>query len=146
MKLVWAGIPAVVAGTALLFSATAAAQNFETQSGKVLCAVTPDRTLIMVGPSGMLSAPPAKPYDVVVCQGDLRQTGFGYSVVTTGDGSAYGGVNGNIAVHNPTTKMSYGQTYYSGNWTIYHDENGTRFTNNRTGHGMFVSIQKVYVF
>ena len=42
--------------------------------------------------------------------------------------------------------MAYGQTYHSGNWTIYPDETGTRFTNERTGHGMFVSIENVYAF
>jgi hypothetical protein len=42
--------------------------------------------------------------------------------------------------------MQYGHTYHRGNWSIYHDDNGTRFTNDRTGHGMFVSIESVYAF
>ena len=42
--------------------------------------------------------------------------------------------------------MAYGQTYHRGNWTIYADERGTKFVNDRTGHGMFVSIESVYAF
>jgi hypothetical protein len=42
--------------------------------------------------------------------------------------------------------MQYGTTYHRGNWSIYHDASGTRFTNDRTGHGMFVSIENVYAF
>lgn len=53
---------------------------------------------------------------------------------------------GNLGVYGPTTTMAYGQTYHRGNWTINPDETGTRFTNNRTGHGMFVSIENVYSF
>jgi len=30
--------------------------------------------------------------------------------------------------------------------TIYPDATGTRFTNDRTGHGVFVSIDDVYAF
>ena len=118
---------------ALSFSATAAADNYRTQSGKVLCGVTPDGTL---------------PWpDAVVCQGDFIQSGQnGSAAVTTGDGSFRWVYGANLAVHNPTTKMTYGQTYRWGNWTIYNDQNGTRFTNNSTGHGMFVSIENVYGF
>lgn len=42
--------------------------------------------------------------------------------------------------------LGYGQTYHRGIWSIHHDETGTRFTNDRTGHGMFVSIEDVYAF
>ena len=31
-------------------------------------------------------------------------------------------------------------------WTIVGDETGTRFTNDRTGHGMFVSIDEVSTY
>jgi arabinogalactan endo-1,4-beta-galactosidase len=65
--------------------------------------------------------------------------------VTTGNGSFYW-ENANLAVDNPTTTMAYGRTYHRGNWTIYHDANGARFTNDVTGHGMFVSIENVYAF
>jgi hypothetical protein len=107
--------------------------NFLTQSHRVVCAVTPDSTLSGVGP------------DAVVCQGHFTQPGAKFNAVTTGTGSFYW-EDANLAVDNPTTKMVYGQTYHRGNWTIYHDASGTRFTNDRTGHGMFVSIENVYAF
>ena len=42
--------------------------------------------------------------------------------------------------------MQYGQTYNIRGWTVAASEVGTRFTNNATGHGMFVSIENVYPF
>ena len=117
----------------LLFAAPARADNFQTQSGKVLCAVTPDDTL---------------PFpDAVVCQGKFIQSGQPSSAaVTTGDGSFRWEYGANLAVDNPTTNMAYGQTYRWGNWSIFHNQSGTRFTNTRTGHGMFVSVENVYAF
>ena len=45
----------------------------------------------------------------------------------------------------PTVPIDY-LTYDADGWTIAASENGTRFTNKNTGHGMFVSIQKVDTF
>jgi hypothetical protein len=84
--------------------------------------------------------------DAVVCQGHFAQAPqSGAGAVTTGDGTFHWEV-GNLNVFNPTTTMAYGQTYHRGNWTIYPDETGTKFVNDRTGHGMFVSIENVYAF
>jgi hypothetical protein len=47
---------------------------------------------------------------------------------------------------NPRLKLEYGQTYTWGDWTIYSDASGTRFTDTGTGHGMFVSRENVYGF
>ena len=38
------------------------------------------------------------------------------------------------------------ETYDAAGWTIAATESGTRFTNEHTGHGMFVSIEKVDTF
>jgi hypothetical protein len=126
-------LPALAAATAILCSPPALADNFQTQSGKVLCGVTPDGTL---------------PWpDAVVCQGKFIQSGQRFAAaVSTGDGSFRWVYGANLAVDNPTTNMVYGQTYRWGNWSIYHNQSGTRFTNSRTGHGMFVSIENVYTF
>lgn len=43
------------------------------------------------------------------------------------------------------TRLGY-QTYRALGWTIDASFEGTRFTNDRTGHGMFVSMEKVYSF
>jgi hypothetical protein len=50
-------------------------------------------------------------------------------------------VLGNIGDFSPVT-IDY-RTYYAEGWTIAASEDGTRFTNERTGHGMFVSIEQV---
>ena len=42
--------------------------------------------------------------------------------------------------------LSYGQTYHLQGWTINPGEDGTRFTNDGTGHGLFVSIDNVSPF
>jgi hypothetical protein len=45
----------------------------------------------------------------------------------------------------PTVTIDY-KTYKAQGWTISATEAGTRFTNDHTGHGMFVSIEKVNTF
>jgi hypothetical protein len=45
----------------------------------------------------------------------------------------------------PTVTIDY-KTYDAQGWTITATAEGTRFTNNHTGHGMFVSIDKVDTF
>jgi hypothetical protein len=42
--------------------------------------------------------------------------------------------------------LNYGQAYHINGWTIVPNNDGTRFTNDATGHGMFVSIQDVHSF
>lgn len=45
----------------------------------------------------------------------------------------------------PTTAIGY-DTYRAVGWTIVAGSDGTRFTNDDTGHGMFVSIERVDFF
>jgi hypothetical protein len=45
----------------------------------------------------------------------------------------------------PTVTIDY-KTYDAQGWTINATPDGTRFTNDHTGHGMFVSIDKVNTF
>jgi hypothetical protein len=45
----------------------------------------------------------------------------------------------------PTVPIDY-QNYDAVGWTIAATESGTKFTNEHTGHGMFVSIEKVDTF
>jgi hypothetical protein len=42
--------------------------------------------------------------------------------------------------------LYYDHTYDLLGWTILPSSDGTRFTNDSTGHGMFVSIENVYSF
>jgi len=45
----------------------------------------------------------------------------------------------------PVVTLDY-RTYSAQGWTIVATEAGTRFTNDRTGHGMFVSLEKVELY
>jgi hypothetical protein len=45
----------------------------------------------------------------------------------------------------PTVTIDY-KTYGAQGWTINASEAGTRFSNDHTGHGMFVSVDKVTTF
>ena len=45
----------------------------------------------------------------------------------------------------PTTTLGYA-TYRVLGWTIEADSEGTRFTNDSTGHGMFISVEEVDFF
>jgi hypothetical protein len=45
----------------------------------------------------------------------------------------------------PETTLEY-STFTASGWTIEGVEGGTRFTNDRTGHGMFVSLDEVTTY
>jgi hypothetical protein len=55
---------------------------------------------------------------------------------------------GNIGATDPATDMvlEYGQQQRLMGWVIEPSSDGTRFTSNATGRGMFVSVQNVYGF
>ena len=53
-------------------------------------------------------------------------------------------VGGNLGAM-PTTTIDYA-VYSAVGWTIEADSSGTRFTNDATGHGMFVSTDTVEFF
>jgi hypothetical protein len=65
----------------------------------------------------------------------------GVNITASGDVQWVVGNLGDI----PTVTIDY-QTYDADGWTIAASESGTRFTNEHTGHGMFVSIEKVDTF
>jgi hypothetical protein len=65
----------------------------------------------------------------------------GVSVTASGDVKWVLGNLGDI----PTVAIDY-QTYDAEGWTIAASESGTKFTNEHTGHGMFVSIENVETF
>jgi hypothetical protein len=65
----------------------------------------------------------------------------GVSITSTG---SVQWVLGNLGAI-PTVTIDY-KTYAAQGWTINATSDGTRFTNDHTGHGMFVSIDKVNTF
>ena len=64
--------------------------------------------------------------------------------VSVTSGGAVQWVLGNLGAI-PTVTIDY-KTYAAQGWTINATAEGTRFTNDHTGHGMFVSIEKVNTF
>jgi hypothetical protein len=66
---------------------------------------------------------------------------YGVTVSSDGDMRWLAGNLGDI----PVVTLDY-RTYEAQGWTIAAAAPGGRFTNDRTGHGMFVSVDKVNTF
>jgi len=99
----------------------------ETKSGKTRCQISADT----VGcESGFSNAP--------VVDG---QPATGVEVSASG---SHRWVLGNLGAM-PTTAIDYA-TYSAVGWTIVSDSTGTTFTNDASGHGMFVSTERVDFF
>lgn len=116
-------------------------------------------------PGGAVSLPPDENGYVFIetksgrtrCQISKRQVGcearFTNSPVKDGEKANGVNVNSDGTVHwvlgnlgdIPVVTIDY-LTYQAQGWKIEADIDGTRFTNDRTGHGMFVSIDKVETF
>jgi hypothetical protein len=71
--------------------------------------------------------------------GGLRANGI--NVTADGNVQFLAGNLGSL----PAITLDY-RTYLAVGWTIAVTREGTRFTNDRTGHGMFVTIDRVEVF
>ncbi len=86
--------------------------------------------------------------DTVGCEAPFTnspmQDGEHANGVSVDSGGKVQWVLGNLGAI-PTVKIDY-KTYNAAGWTINATADGTRFTNDHTGHGMFVSIDKVNTF
>lgn len=139
---------AIAAVAATLLAPVAAAEPdtsdyVRTQSGRVRCIVTSADTGHSGGPAvicetsgkGFAQAPPV--------DFGLRM----HNAVVDGAGD-FSWADGNIGageIENDIV-LTYGRTYHLHGWTIAPDSSGTRFTNDATGHGMFVSVENVDPF
>ncbi|MBS9532567.1 hypothetical protein KIH27_03080 [Mycobacterium sp. M1] len=99
----------------------------ETKSGRTRCQISPDT----VGCEAEFTNSPLR-------DGEHAN---GVNITSTGTISWILGNLGNI----PAVTIDY-LTYQAQGWTIAATVDGTRFTNDRTGHGMFVSIDDVTAF
>jgi hypothetical protein len=62
-------------------------------------------------------------------------------------GGAFNWGEGNIGgVDADEVTLAYGQTYHFKGWTVAPSFDGTRFTSDASGHGVFVSIDRVSPF
>lgn len=99
----------------------------ETRSGKTRCQISADN---------------------VGCESDFSDApaveGQPATGVEVSSGGSHRWVLGNLGAM-PTTTIGYA-TYSAVGWTIVADSTGTTFTNDSTGHGMFVSTDRVDFF
>jgi hypothetical protein len=65
------------------------------------------------------------------------------SVYVTADGAVRWMVSNLVVI--PAVKIDY-RVYYGLGWTIVANRDGTRITIDRTGHGMFVSVDRVETY
>src|ERR1700759_144074 len=99
----------------------------ETKSGQTRCQIDSDS----VGCEAPFTNPPTE-------DGEKAN---GVNITASGEVQWIAGNLGDI----PTVPIDY-KIYDAVGWTIDASEKGTRFTNQHTGHGMFVSIEKVDTF
>jgi len=113
------------------------AQYVRTTSGLVRCAVTRSEVACeRTSASGFPQAP-------------TNSGGNGHwnlAIVDSAGEFRWGEGNIGGADINQDVVLGYGQTYRYNGWTINAASDGTRFTNNNTEHGMFVSVENIYPF
>jgi hypothetical protein len=123
-------------------AAAGSAQYVRTESGKVRCLVTANDQghgggpAVVCEPSGFAQAPMGSwgtPDDLAAIHAN--------GTFNWNDGNIGGGGEPQNDV-----VLNYGQSYQMHGWTILPSSDGTTFTNNGTGHGMFVSIDNVNSF
>jgi len=120
-------VPAPPSGDGTLSPNSAGYVYIETKSGLTRCQISADN----VGCESDFTDPPTV---------DGEQA-TGVEVSASGSNRW---VVGNLGAM-PTTTIDYA-SYEAVGWTIEADSTGTRFTNNETGHGMFISTEAVEFF
>ncbi len=130
-------------------------QYVRTQSGRVRCWVT--ATGAMTGTNQPTvaceaSGPTSPPWDQWENNGFLQAPLAGpelhYACAVVDAAGAFTFLMANIGAAHPGDDLvlNYGKTYNIQGWTITSNPDGTRFVNDGTGHGMFVSIENTYPF
>lgn len=112
-----------------------------TESGITRCVIKPDEVACEAGGdtqthTGFLQAP-------MVTDMSFH---WDLAIVTTAGNFRWADGNIGTAYPNGDMVLNYGTTYHFNGWTVEGSSDGTRFTNDGTGHGMFVSIQNVFSF
>ena len=120
-------VPKPPAGSEALAPNEAGYVYIETKSGKTRCQIS---------------------NDTVGCESDFTDAPTVDGEQATGVEVSASGSNrwvvGNLGAM-PTTTIDYA-SYDAVGWTIDADSTGTRFTNDETGHGMFISTEAVEFF
>jgi hypothetical protein len=114
-----------------------------TQSGKTRCLVMTNDVGHGGGPAVACEYTPGFP------QAPVSSGGFHFDIASVDAAGNLkwdiGNIGGAGTPQNDIV-LNYGRTYHLQGWTIQPSFEGTRFTNDATGHGMFVSIDNVRAF
>jgi hypothetical protein len=100
----------------------------KTQTPRMLCEIGSDDATPGIGPN-------------VICQGSFVQTSADndQAFVTASGQFSYRSANIGVGYqHAPFDTLVPGQTYRIQGWTVVAGGDGIRFTNDGTGHGMFI--------
>lgn len=120
--------------------ASAGSQIVRTASGQVKCSIEPSFVVCeRLSGEGFLQAPLAP-------KTPAGQPPWHWNLVGFDERGNYEWRIGNIGGMVQGVVMAYGQTYQFNGWTVQASSSGTRFTNDSTGRGTFVSIENVYSF
>jgi hypothetical protein len=122
-------------------------QSVRTQSGKVRCYVHANDVSHGGGPLVVCQKASARPFPSAPFSAEYNSQ-LNLAVVR-GNAQFYwdiGNIPGSKEAMAQDIVLNYGQTYHINGWTILPSFDGTRFTNDRTGHGMFVSVEDVHSF
>ena len=124
-----------IACAALTFAPPASADptpgfdaKVNTQTPPMLCEIGSDDTDPEIGPN-------------VICQGRFSEASAtdDQAVVTASGQFSYRSANIGVGYpHTPFDTLVPGQTYHIQGWTVVAGGDGIRFTNDGTGHGMFI--------
>ena len=146
-KLISGGVLAAAVASCVIGAPSAGAsegQYVTTQSGRVRCWVTATGSAVsLTPPDGGSVICESGGFDSAPVPGPLYHMNNA-TVDAAGNFSFLMANLGQVSENQLT--LSYGQTYNIQGWTILSGPDGTRFTNNATGHGMFVSIENTYAF
>jgi hypothetical protein len=134
-----AGLPGVIAPAYADDS-----QSVRTQSGKVRCLVNSNDVAHGGGPLVVCEYNPGFP------QAPASATGTHWNLAVVRGTGAFnwdvGNIGGSTEALASDVILNYGQTYRINGWTILPSFDGTRFANDASGHGMFLSIDDVHSF
>ncbi|WP_229481260.1 hypothetical protein [Mycolicibacterium mageritense] len=98
-----------------------------TESGRTLCGIEGD----VVNCTVQFVNPP------VASSGDIANS------VTLNQNGSFTYLAADLGAIDPPHTVHYGQTYITNGWAVEAFEDGTRFTNNRTNEGFWVSVTDV---
>ena len=138
-----AGLAALASALCLSPLAHADSQYTRTQSGAVRCLVMSNDQGHGGGPAVACEHGPGFP------QAPISQSGTHFDIAVVQTSGAFRWEDGNIGGGGTPQNdlvLSYGQTFHIQGWTVAPTSDGTRFTNDGSGHGMFVSIDNVSSF